>query len=984
MIFIYHLRGGYHMSRFQFIVDEYPEIFELCSEVEKNKKANVNLSILKARQALEKILTVTNLCSQYDDLFDQINSLYGECSLAEMETMHILRRLGNMAIRRKNLSEQNVDKALRALLLICCWLYFKLDENVCPLSLFWQDDRDIAEPYVNEALRGNGGIRVSLKKTYHGTNPLAFDNTFNKVEDTALSIWDKDVFETEAEYEERIQQLSPIHLGFGMIDDQQIDSYTHLAFPRFCLAKNEKIVGADINAFIVKVEQENDLAYDGEILVALKVCQGKIYYDYSKVVLRFGTDELPLTVLYWNQFAYENYIDFEQRMNQLPILPIGVCKPIKQKYDIDKQLLPFQISCYNFVQDVFSDIKTNISVNRCQAKQVCQASGIWKIYGKMVRGDIDYFIEVKVISRCGRQSQVKKDTDTITIKCNVNRKQSAREQYKIGKKFYNRGNYAEAVKWYRKAANKGDNKARNDLGNCYYGGEGVEKDELEAVRWFWDAAVQGDTEAQNSLGDCYYYGSGVKESITDAAEWYQGAADQGHVGAQNQLGNCYYEMLDYKEAAECYKKSAHQGCADAQNNLGDCYYSGIGVDQDYEKAVKWYQKAAEQGHTAAQNKLGECYYKLGECYYYKYGVARDYKEAVKWFQKAVEQGDERAQNMLGECYCELGNWYYYGYGVEDYNEAVKWYRKAAKQGTGRAQTILGDCYYWGQGVKKDYKEAAKWYRKAANQEYEEAQDMLGDCYYWGQGVEKDYKEAVKWYRKAANQGYEWAQYDLGKCYYYGNGIEIDYVEAVKWYQKAANQGNKQAQDMLGACYYWGQGVEKDYKEAVKWYRKAANQGYEWAQYDLGKCYYYGNGIEIDYVEAVKWYQKAANQGNKRAQDMLGVCYYYGYGVKENRREAAKWYRRAAVQGLADAQNKLGDCYYYGEGVEKDYKEAVKWFQKAADQGYSNAQYNMGNCYFWGYGVKENRREAVKWYQKAANQGDTYAKEKLQMIEKSSE
>ena len=782
------------MSRFQFIADEYPEIFELCSEVEKNKKANANLSILKARQALKKILAVTNLCSQYDDLFDQINSLYGECSLAEMETMHILRRLGNMAIRGKNLSEQNVDKALRALLLSCCWLYFKLDENVCPLSLFWQDDRDIAEPYVNEALRGNGGIRASLKKTYHSTNPLSFDNTFDEVENTALSIWDKDVFETEAEYEKRIRQLSPIHLGFGMIDDKQIDSYTHLAFPRFCLAKNEKIVGADINAFIVKVEQENDWAYDGEILVALKVCQGKIYYDYSKVVLRFGTDELPLTVLYWNQFAYENYIDFEQRMNQLSILPIGVCKPIKQKYDIDKQLLPFQISCYDFVQGVFSDIKINISVNRCQAKKVCQASGIWKIYGKMVRGEIDYFIEAKVISRCGRQSQVKKDTDTITIKCNVNRKQSAREQYKIGKKFYNRGNYAEAVKWYRKAANKGDNKARNDLGNCYYGEKGVEKDELEAVRWFWDAAVQGDAEAQNSLGDCYYYGSGVKESITDAAEWYQGAADQGHAGAQNQLGNCYYEMLDYKEAAECYKKSAHQGCADAQNNLGDCYYSGIGVDQDYEKAVKWYQKAAEHGHTAAQNKL------------------------------------TAAQNKLGECYCELGNLYYYEY--EDYNEAVKWYRKAAEQGTGRAQAILGDCYYWGRGVEKDYKEAAKWYRKAANQGNKWAQDMLGDCYYWGQGVEKDYKEAVKWYRKAANQGYEWAQYDLGKCYYYGNGIKKVYKEAVKWYQKAANQGNKRAQDMLGDCYYWGQGVEKDYKEAVKWYHKAANQGDTYAKEKL--------------------------------------------------------------------------------------------------------------------------------------------------------
>lgn len=856
------------MSRFQFIVDEYPEIFELCSEVEKNKKANVNLSILKARQALEKILTVTNLCSQYDDLFDQINSLYGECSLAEMETMHILRRLGNMAIRRKNLSEQNVDKALRALLLICCWLYFKLDENVCPLSLFWQDDRDIAEPYVNEALRGNGGIRVSLKKTYHGTNPLAFDNTFNKVEDTALSIWDKDVFETEAEYEERIQQLSPIHLGFGMIDDQQIDSYTHLAFPRFCLAKNEKIVGADINAFIVKVEQENDLAYDGEILVALKVCQGKIYYDYSKVVLRFGTDELPLTVLYWNQFAYENYIDFEQRMNQLPILPIGVCKPIKQKYDIDKQLLPFQISCYNFVQDVFSDIKTNISVNRCQAKQVCQASGIWKIYGKMVRGDIDYFIEVKVISRCGRQSQVKKDTDTITIKCNVNRKQSAREQYKIGKKFYNRGNYAEAVKWYRKAANKGDDKARNDLGNCYYGGKGVEKDELEAVRWFWDAAVQGDAEAQNSLGDCYYYGKGVEENETEAAEWYQGAADKGHADAQTKVGNCYYYgngvEQDYAKATEWYQKAAIQGNIKAQKKLGDCYYSGRGVVQNYEKAAKWYQKVAEHGYADAQTKIGNCYYS-GK------GVEQDYEEAVKWYQKAGIQGNIKAQDRLGDCY-------YWGRGVkQDYEEAVKWYQKAgAYNKLGKCCYKLGDCYYTGRGIEQNYEKAAKWYQKAAYCGYADANSKfckfcceLGDCYYYGSNiVEKDESKAIIWYQKAAERGYAEAQNKLGDCYYQGNGVEQNYMEAVKWYKKAAEQGYAPSKTHLGDCYYWGKGIEKNETKAMKWYKKAANQGYACAQSILGDCYYWGNGVKRNYEKAAKWYQKAADQGDKYAQERL--------------------------------------------------------------------------------------------------------------------
>ena len=856
------------MSRFQFIADEYPEIFELCSEVEKNKKANANLSILKARQALEKILAVTNLCAQYDDLFDQINSLYGECSLAEMETMHILRRLGNMAIRRKNLSEQNVDKALRALLLSCCWLYFKLDENVCPLSLFWQDDRDIAEPYVNEALRGNGGIRDSLKKTYHSTNPLSFDNTFDEVEDTALNIWDKDVFETEAEYEERIRQLSPIHLGFGMIDDKQIDSYTHLAFPRFCLAKNEKIVGADINAFIVKVEQENDWAYDGEILVALKVCQGKIYYDYSKVVLRFGTDELPLTVLYWNQFAYENYIDFEQRMNQLPILPIGVCKPIKQKYDIDKQLLPFQISCYDFVQDVFSDIKINISVNRCQAKKVCQASGIWKIYGKMVRGKIDYFIEAKVISRCGRQSQVKKDTDTITIKCNVNRKQSAREQYKIGKKFYNRGNYAEAVKWYRKAANKGDNKARNDLGNCYYGGKGVEKDELEAVRWFWDAAVQGDAEAQNSLGDCYYYGKGVEVNETEAAEWYQGAADKGHADAQTKIGNCYYYgngvKKDYAKATEWYQKAAIQGNIKAQKKLGDCYYSGRGIVQNYEKAAKWYQKVAEQGYADAQTKIGNCYYS-GK------GVKQDYEKAAKWYQKAGIQGSIKAQDRLGDCY-------YWGRGVkQDYEEAVKWYQKAgAYNKLGKCCYKLGDCYYSGRGIEQNYERAAKWYQKAAYCGYADAHRKfckfcceLGDCYYYGSNiVEKDESKAIMWYQKAAERGYAEAQNKLGDCYYQGNGVEQNYMEAVKWYKKAAEQGYAPSKTHLGDCYYWGKGIEKNETKAMKWYKKAANQGYACAQSILGDCYYCGNGVKRNYEKAAKWYQKAADQGDKYAQERL--------------------------------------------------------------------------------------------------------------------
>ena len=43
---------------------------------------------------------------------------------------------------------------------------------------------------------------------------------------------------------------------------------------------------------------------------------------------------------------------------------------------------------------------------------------------------------------------------------------------------------AEAVHWYRKAADQGDAEAQFYLGVCYDNGQGVPKDETEAVKWY--------------------------------------------------------------------------------------------------------------------------------------------------------------------------------------------------------------------------------------------------------------------------------------------------------------------------------------------------------------------------------------------------------------------------------------------------------------------------------------------------------------------
>jgi TPR repeat protein len=46
---------------------------------------------------------------------------------------------------------------------------------------------------------------------------------------------------------------------------------------------------------------------------------------------------------------------------------------------------------------------------------------------------------------------------------------------------------AEAAKWYRKAADKGEAYAQNSLGILYGLGEGVEKNAVKGLKWFGEA-----------------------------------------------------------------------------------------------------------------------------------------------------------------------------------------------------------------------------------------------------------------------------------------------------------------------------------------------------------------------------------------------------------------------------------------------------------------------------------------------------------------
>ena len=61
-----------------------------------------------------------------------------------------------------------------------------------------------------------------------------------------------------------------------------------------------------------------------------------------------------------------------------------------------------------------------------------------------------------------------------------------------------KGLSGEALEYYDKAV-AGDALAQCLLGHCYLNGEGVTKDYAEAVKWFRKAAEQGQAEAKEAL-----------------------------------------------------------------------------------------------------------------------------------------------------------------------------------------------------------------------------------------------------------------------------------------------------------------------------------------------------------------------------------------------------------------------------------------------------------------------------------------------------
>ncbi|MEE9258185.1 MAG: tetratricopeptide repeat protein, partial [Nitrospinaceae bacterium] len=89
----------------------------------------------------------------------------------------------------------------------------------------------------------------------------------------------------------------------------------------------------------------------------------------------------------------------------------------------------------------------------------------------------------------------------------------------------------EITRWFKEAG-QGKPFAQYNVGLMYFKGIGVAQNQAEALKWFRKAAEGGSLNGQGFLGILYENGVGVEQDHEESLKWYRQAAEQGNSVAE--------------------------------------------------------------------------------------------------------------------------------------------------------------------------------------------------------------------------------------------------------------------------------------------------------------------------------------------------------------------------------------------------------------------------------------------------------------------
>ena len=451
---------------------------------------------------------------------------------------------------------------------------------------------------------------------------------------------------------------------------------------------------------------------------------------------------------------------------------------------------------------------------------------------------------------------------------------------------WRQGDYASAVRDFKRLAKAGDGKAQQALARALVEGKGVKKDPLAASIWWRRAArakskfgMPGNYDAYVGLAELYETGVGVAKDLTAAARW-RGRAAQG----DGWRGRSFLQRL------------ADQGVAEAQYQLFELADMSQNRDEHVAQTARYLEAAAKQGHTGAQRRLAD---------YLTEGAdpsEADRRASRGWMIKAAETGDTEALRLLA-----------YGYGrtgrkLEGDKTWQAWVNRALAEGDISVAEMFDRRY--------DLSSLSPEMQARVLELTASSDGLPGFLAFYRyrdhlNGAPFDEAEAYPEYVAKAASGDAEAQLTLGLMTALGQGTERDAAKGQAWVEKAAASG------LATAAYVMYEITKLDSKVANEWRRRAAELGHADSLWFAAKQaeLYADDGKKIE--AAAPFLLAAALAGHNEAlfyleihaQDdaaaaQLAFSRYLTARKPARAAEARRWLRNAAEAGLPEAMVEL--------------------------------------------------------------------------------
>ena len=394
-----------------------------------------------------------------------------------------------------------------------------------------------------------------------------------------------------------------------------------------------------------------------------------------------------------------------------------------------------------------------------------------------------------------------------------------------------------AIEFFKRSAEQGNGDAMCDLGAMYNYGRGVEQNEAEAVQWYKKAAEILHPKAFRCLGHTlgfHNFRDGGYADYKKAFSYYLKGALLGEQDSLGCLGDMYfygnYVAVDqvfafnlFQESEDIINDNVYDDCyAIVCVRIGECLYKFNNSDKSNKLSIKYLQNAINSFEYRIEKGDPPEYYMnhyhkakrlLDDIDSRKSPITADERDSDDFleFIKSDYLKYPKPKHPIIELDCLLNE----NIKLEDWDNQGFFNEELAAAKSGSADAMYHVAFYC-------------FNRYSRKESF--SQNMINFALYY--------------YHKAARSGRKSAMYNLGAIYAHGEGgVEVDHKKALLLYTHSNTQ---LGQGELGVYYAKGESVEQSYEKAFKCFAKSALHLNNSSYGSLGNlAIMYRNGLYVD-------------------------------------------------------------------------------------------------------------------------------------------